>query len=200
MVLDRSPELLRGPWAMCFFFGGFREFKRISLCLYSASNLHSPEPCLWMDQNFISSFWKWSPKEHSCEKYSKSDQRKRWLKNCLKKFHLVVMATRVLDGIKFCEHFSKKTSQGTFLPSSVQIGPEVWKRIFKEIVGSARWTTDTGPSYKLPLSMLCSGELKLCNSTSEICLWKVRKRWGKRRRCLLPAFSPFPRMYFSFFF
>ena len=32
---------------------------------------------------------------------------------------------------------------------------------------------DTAPPYKLPLSILCPGELK-------------------RRKCLLPAFSPFP--------
>ena len=45
------------------------------------------------------------------------------------------MATRVFDGIKFCEQFLKKTYQGTFLPSLVQIGPVVWEeKMFKEIV------------------------------------------------------------------
>ena len=37
------------------------------------------------------------------------------------------MATRVFDGIKFCVQFLKWTSQGTFQPSLVQIGPAVWE-------------------------------------------------------------------------
>ena len=37
---------------------GFREgdFLRISSCPYSARSPHSPEPCLWMDQNFANKF------------------------------------------------------------------------------------------------------------------------------------------------
>ena len=65
---------------------GFEEedFLRISSCPYSARSPHSPEPCLWTDQNFPSNFWKGSPKEHSCEIISKSDQRfrrRRFFKN-----------------------------------------------------------------------------------------------------------------------
>ena len=65
---------------------GFEEedFLRISSCLYTAKSPHSPEPCLWMDQNFANNFWKGSPKEHSCEIISKSDQRfrrRRFFKN-----------------------------------------------------------------------------------------------------------------------
>ena len=37
------------------------------------------------------------------------------------------------DGIKFCEQFLKRTYQGTFLPSLVQIGRAVWEKMFKEI-------------------------------------------------------------------
>ena len=64
----------------------FREedFLRISSCPYSARSPHSPEPCLWMDWNFANNFWKGSPKEHSCEIISKSDQRfrrRRFFKN-----------------------------------------------------------------------------------------------------------------------
>ena len=45
------------------------------------------------------------------------------------------MATRVSDGIKLCEYFLKKTSQHTFLPSLVQIGPAHWeKRCLKELL------------------------------------------------------------------
>ena len=38
-------------------------------------------------------------------------------KELLKKFNFVAMATRVFDGIKFCEQFLKRTSYSTFLPS-----------------------------------------------------------------------------------
>ena len=67
----------------------FREddFLRTSSCPYSARSPHSPEPCLWTDQNFANNFWRGSSKVHSCEIISKSDQRfqgRRFLKNCLK--------------------------------------------------------------------------------------------------------------------
>ena len=62
---------------------GEEDFLRISSCSCSARSPHSPEPCLWMDQNFANNFWKGSPKEHSCEIISKSDQRfqRRFFKN-----------------------------------------------------------------------------------------------------------------------
>ena len=65
---------------------GEDDFLRISSCPYSARSPHSPEPCLWMDQNFANSFWKGSPKEHSCEIILKSDQLflRRFFKNYLK--------------------------------------------------------------------------------------------------------------------
>ena len=59
-------------------------------------------------------------------------------KELLKKFNFVAMATRVFDGIKFCEQFVMRTFQGTFLPSLIQIGPAVWEeKMFKEIVDDA---------------------------------------------------------------
>ena len=54
---------------------GEEDFLRISSCPYSARSPHSPEPCLCTDQIFANIFWKGSPKEHSCEIISKSDQR-----------------------------------------------------------------------------------------------------------------------------
>ena len=66
---------------------GEEDFLRISSCPYSAKSPHSPEPCLWMDQNFANNFWKGSPKEHSCEIILKSDQlflRRRFFKTYLK--------------------------------------------------------------------------------------------------------------------
>ena len=51
------------------------------------------------------------------------------------------MVTRLFDGIKFCEQILKRISQGTFLPSLVQIGPAVWEeKMFKEIVDNSRRT------------------------------------------------------------
>ena len=72
------------------------------------------------------------------------------------------MTTRVFGGIKLCEQFLKKTSQGTFLLSLVQIGQEVWEEMFKKLLTThdGRRTADTGPPQKLSLSTLCSGELK----------------------------------------
>ena len=183
------------------------DYLRISSCPYSARIPHSPEPCLWTDQNFTNNYWKGSPKEHSCEIISKPDQqfrRRRFFKNffmsvqctqppftramflgeskfheqfskrvtqgtflwnyfkigtvvpekkifkeLLKKFHFIAMATRVFDGIKFCEQFLKRTSQGTFLPSLVQIGPAV----LEEKIFCWRCTTDDGhiTTLKAPL-------------------------------------------------
>ena len=59
----------------------------------------------------------------------------------LKKIIFFAQATRLFDGIKYCEQFLKRTSQGTLLPSLVQIGPAAWeKKMFKEIVDDARRT------------------------------------------------------------
>jgi hypothetical protein len=71
---------------------GEENFLKISSCPYSARSPHSPEPCLWTDQNFAN-----SPEE-------------KIFKELLKKFNFVAMATRVFDGIKFCEQFLKRTS------------------------------------------------------------------------------------------
>ena len=63
---------------------GEEEFLRISSCTYIVRSSHSPEPCLWTDQNFTNNFWKGSPKEHSCEIILKSDlqfRRRRLFKN-----------------------------------------------------------------------------------------------------------------------
>ena len=68
------------------------------------------------------------------------------------------MATRVFDGIKFCEQFLKRTSQETFLPSLVQISPVVWDRkMFKEIVDDAqRMTGDRQDHHKTSLCACCA--------------------------------------------
>ena len=71
-----------------------------------------------------------------------------------KKFNFVATATRVFDGIKFCEQFLKRTSKRRFLPSLVQIGPAVWEEnMLKEIVDDAQRMTDDGhiTTLKAPL-------------------------------------------------
>ena len=111
--------------------------KKIFSCPYSARSPHSPEPCLWMDQNFADNFWKGSPKEHSCEIISKSDQRfrrRRFFKNffmsikCKKPPFTTAM---FMEGSKFREQFLKRVTQGTFLWNNFKIRPAVSeKKIF----------------------------------------------------------------------
>ena len=61
------------------------------------------------------------------------------------------MATRDSDGIKFCGQILKKTSQGTFLPSLVQIGPAVWEeKMFKEIIDELRRKQTPGDPKSSP--------------------------------------------------
>ena len=65
------------------------------------------------------------------------------IKELLKKFHLVAMATRVFNRNKFCEQILKRTSQGTFLPNLVQIGPAVWEeKMFKKIDDNTQQMTE----------------------------------------------------------
>ena len=114
--------------------------------MYSARSPHSPEPCFWTDQNFANNFEKGHPRDIPVKLFQNQTSGFREdFKELLKKFNFVAMATRVFDGFKFCEQFLKRTSQRTFLPSLVQIGPAVWEEMFKEIVDDARQTTDTSP-------------------------------------------------------
>ena len=121
---------------------GFREeeFLRICSCLYSESYPHSLEPCLLTDQNFANKFWKGSPKEHSCEIISKSDQRfqrSRFSKN----FIMSVQCKKppftramFMDGSKFCKQFLKRVTQTTFLWNYFKIGPVVSEDFFNEFL------------------------------------------------------------------
>ena len=69
-------------------------------------------------------------------------------KELRKKFNFVAMATRVFDGIKVCEQFLKRTSQGTFLPSLVQNGPAVWEKMFNSLAYNPDLTTLKKKSFK----------------------------------------------------
>ena len=112
---------------------GFRkeDFLWTFSCLYSAKSPHSPEPCLWMDQNFANKFCKGSHKEHSREIISKSDQRfqrRRFFKNffmsikCKKPQFTRAM---FMEGPKFREQFLKRVTQGIFLWNYFKIWPVV---------------------------------------------------------------------------
>ena len=118
---------------------GEKSFLRISSCPYSAKSPHSPEPYLLTDQNFANIFEKGHPRNIAVN-YSKigpAVPEEKIFKELLKKFYFVAMATRVFDGIKFCEQFLKRTSQ---------IDPTVWEeKMFKENVDDARRTTYTSP-------------------------------------------------------
>ena len=92
------------------------------------------------DHNFANSFWKGSPKKHFSEIILKSDQRRRFLKNCLNEIPFDCHGNQTFFyGIKFNEQVSKVASQETFLPSLVRIGLAVWEeKMRKEIVDSRR--------------------------------------------------------------
>ena len=76
-------------------------FLRISSC---ARSPHSPEPCLWTYQHFANTFLKGVTQGTFLWHYFKIGPAvpEKILKA---EFHLVTMATRVFDGIKFCKHF-----------------------------------------------------------------------------------------------
>ena len=124
-------------------------------------------PGFLMESNFVNNIQRGPPKEHSCQvesklasrlgredvlgtcwQYTTQDRHKttlnlpivlRWSKV---QFSCHGNQSRVSDGIKFCEQSLQRTSQGTFLPSLVQIGPAVWEEMFKEIVNNAQRTWD----------------------------------------------------------
>ena len=49
------------------------------------------------------------------------------------------------------------------------------------------------------IESICRKQIK-CDSKTEISLEKDRKHYGKRRKCWLPAFSPFPTMFSKDYF
>ena len=113
------------------------DFLRISSCSYSARSPHSPEPCLWMDQNFTNNFWKGSPKEHSCEIISKSDlqfRKRRFFKN----FFMSLYSARSPNSSKPCfwadQNFANKFWKGLPKEHSCKIisksDQRFWRRRF----------------------------------------------------------------------
>ena len=124
---------------------GEGDFLRISSCPYSARSPHSPEPYCWADQNFANNFWKGSPKEHSCEIISKSDQRfqrRRFLKNCLKNSILLPWQPEFLMESNTVNNFWR----GPPKEHSCQVWSKLaqWfgrRRCFKEIVDDRHLTT-----------------------------------------------------------
>ena len=93
----------------------------------------------------MNNFWKGSPKEHSCEIISKSDQRfqrRRFLKNCFKNSISLPWQPEFLMESNSANNFYR----GPPKENSCQIGPAVWEeKMSKEIVDDAPPTTDTSP-------------------------------------------------------
>ena len=89
-----------------------------------------------ISENFANSFSKGSPKEHSCEIISKSDQQFRRI--FFKNFFMSLWCEKpqftramFMKGSKFREHFLKRVTQGTFLWNYFKIWPAVSeKKIF----------------------------------------------------------------------
>ena len=114
--------------------------------MYSASSFPSPGRLLLIDgSKFCEQCLKRVSQATLLWNYFKiwpMVQEKIILKELLKKFQLVTIATRVFDEIKFCEQILKRTSQGTFLPSLVWIGPVIWEMTFKKTVDAGdEWQT-----------------------------------------------------------
>ena len=119
------------------------DFLRISSCPYSARSPPFTTAMFLGGSKFCEQFLKRVTKQTFLLNYFKigpAVPEEKIFKELLKKLNFVTMATRVFDGIKFCEHFLKRTSQGTFLPSLVQTGPAVWEKMFTEIVDDTRQT------------------------------------------------------------
>ena len=52
---EHSSEILTSGFSI-------EDFLRITSYLYSTKSHHSPEPCLWTNQNFANNFWKGHPR------------------------------------------------------------------------------------------------------------------------------------------
>ena len=99
------------------------------------------------------------------------------------------MATRVFDGIKFCEHFLKKTSKRTFLLSLVQTGPVVWeekmfRNCWRRTTGTThegQWTTLKAPLE--PVVLRWAKMLVTCSfSFSHNVFHRLVKSWHRSER------------------
>ena len=145
---------------------GFSEedFLRVS-SPYRARSPHSPKPCFYMDQNFAKNFWKVSPKEHFCEIISKSDQwfqRRRSLKNCLKNSISLPWKPKFLMESNSVNNFWR----GPLKEHSFQVWSKLAQRFGRRRCLKKLLTTHDGRRThhhpkSSPLSMLCSGELKM---------------------------------------
>ena len=67
---------------------GEEDFLRIFSCPYSARSPHSPEPCIWRDQNFANTFWKGSPKDTFLWNYFKIWPQQFWRRRFFKNFFM----------------------------------------------------------------------------------------------------------------
>ena len=131
-------------------------FLRISSCPYSARSPHSQSHVFGQIKILRTVFEKGHLRNISVKLFQnrtsgcRGEDLKKKKKKENQKFNKNSISLpwqyRVFDGINFCEQFLKRTSQGTFLPSLVQICPAVWEEnMFKEIVDDARRTHPPPP-------------------------------------------------------
>ena len=123
----------------------FREedFLRISSCPSSARSHHSPQPFLGRSK-FTNNFRKGSPKEHSFEIISKSDQwfqRRRFLKNCLKNSILLPWQPEFLMESNSVNNFWR----GPPKEHSCQVWSKLAQRFGRRRCLKKLLTTDTSP-------------------------------------------------------
>ena len=116
---------------------GEEDSLRISSCPYSARSPHSPEPCLWTDQNSANSFWKGHQRnipvklfQNLTSSFGEEDFLR--ISSCP---YVVQEApihqSHVFGRFKISKTFFKKVTQGTFLRNCFKIWPEVSeKKIF----------------------------------------------------------------------
>jgi len=110
----------------------------------------TPWPTYATNWNGLNNFDRGTPRDHSCEVWSKSNElyqrRSRLNENVFARTHAHTVGRRTNDCHKFGQN-----------PRSGFRGDVVKRNCWRT---DWRWATDNGPSQKLTLSTLCSGELK----------------------------------------
>ena len=95
---------------------GEQDFLRISSCPYSARNPHSPEPCLWTDQNFANIFEKGHQRNIPVKLFqnlTSSFGEEDFLR--ISSCPYIVQEAPIHQCHVFRKQFLKRVTQGTFL-------------------------------------------------------------------------------------
>ena len=111
------------------------DFLRISSCPYSARSPHSPEPCLWMDQNFANIFEKGHQRNILVKLFQNLTSSFGEENFFFKNFFMSLYSARSPHSSEPCfwadQNFAqllKRVTQGTFLLNYFKISPAVSKK------------------------------------------------------------------------